>query len=225
MPPPIIEPESSCESAAYSAEPAATTASTPIAARGLSSLRIGLSPPLSQIVCRSVGRLRLARAAAADQLVHAKARPAHHQARQCGKNRRRVSLAQIFNQLDKDSRLYCSGGWDQRIGRLGFRKCYRFSFSPVPVYNMTICAHDQRTAQFATSDQLLALQYFEQRFSPLECFKSVRRGANDYDIVPGKDSHFRTLQFSGSNPQDVAFCGCSAKEEQEIATAIGARFP
>jgi hypothetical protein len=134
-----------------------------------------------------------------------------------------ISLSQIFSQIDKDSRLYCSGGWDQRLGRFGLRKCYNFSFVPPVTYKMTICTHDERTAQVETSDQLVAIRYFEKRFAPLECFLSVRKGdTQDYNIAPGKDSHFRNVQFPNDAPQAVAFCGCSADEEKEIASAIGA---
>jgi hypothetical protein len=134
-----------------------------------------------------------------------------------------VSLGQILNQIEKDSHVYCSGGWDQRLGWLGMRRCYRFTFVPLAIYKTTVCTHDQRTAQIRTTDQLIALQYFQHRFGQLECFRTLQQ--NDpvsYNITAGKDSQLRRLQFPNEPAQEVPFCGCTEDEEQEIARAIGA---
>jgi hypothetical protein len=137
-----------------------------------------------------------------------------------------VSLSQILNQIEKDSHVDCGGDWGSRIAWIGLRKCYTFTFDPPPTYQMNICTHDQRTAEISTPDQLLAVRYFENRFTPLQCFKVAQRGdTNSYDIAPGKDTRFRKVQFSSDNPQDTAFCGCSDDEVREIARTIGATLP
>jgi len=137
-----------------------------------------------------------------------------------------VSLSQILNQIEKDSHVYCGGDWGARIAWIGLRKCYTFTFDPPPTYRMNICTHDQRTAEISTPDQLLAVRYFENRFTPLQCFKVAQRGdTSSYVIAPGKDTRFRKVQFSTDIPQDTAFCGCSDDEVREIAQAIGATLP
>lgn len=138
-----------------------------------------------------------------------------------------VSLAPILNQIEKDSHVYCNGGWDQRLGWLGLRRCYNLKFVPPTIYNITVCTHSQLTAKTKGPDQLVALQYFEQRYMPLECFRSVqsKQQPTNYDIAPGKDVHFRGMQFANSPPEPVAFCGCSESEEQDIARTIGATLP
>src|SRR5262245_11177221 len=35
-----------------------------------------------------------------------------------------VGLANVLKQIDKDSHVYCSGGWDQRIATLALRRCF-----------------------------------------------------------------------------------------------------
>jgi len=137
-----------------------------------------------------------------------------------------VSLSQILNQIEKDSHVYCGGDWGSRIAWIGLRKCYTFTFDPLPTYRMNICTHDQRTADITTPDQLFAVRYFENTFTPLECFKVAQRSdINSYVITPGKDTRFRKVQFSTDIPQDTAFCGCSDDEVKEIAQAIGATLP
>jgi hypothetical protein len=133
-----------------------------------------------------------------------------------------VSLAQALNQIDKDSHVYCSGGWDERIARFALRKCYHFSFSPIAVYRLFVCSHDQRTVEVTTSDQLVALQTFRSAFKPLACFQITPKGQDDYEVVPGSNIHFRPLQFAGEPAQDTAFCGCTDREESEIARLMGA---
>jgi hypothetical protein len=137
-----------------------------------------------------------------------------------------VSLSQILNQIEKDSHVDCGGDWGSRIAWIGLRKCYTFTFDPPPTYRMNICTHDQRTAEISTPDQLLAARYFENRFTPLQCFKVAQTGdTNSYVIAPGRDTRFRKVQFSTDIPQDTAFCGCSDDEVREIAQAIGATLP
>ena len=131
-----------------------------------------------------------------------------------------VGLGQVLNQIDKDSRIYCSGGWDQRIARIGLRSCYRFSFNPTPIYRLYICTHDQRTSQVTTSDQLVALRFFETRFSPLDCLHITPQTQDSYEVVPGKDTQFKTVQFSNAAAEQMAFCGCSDDEQNEIAGVI-----
>src|ERR1700674_5428414 len=136
-----------------------------------------------------------------------------------------VALGQILNKIDKDSRVYCTGGWDERLARGGLRKCYHFSFKPTAVYRMYTCTHDQRTTEVTTSDQLVALRTFETSFAPLACFRVTPQAQNGYDIVPGKDTHFRPMQLSNEAAEDAAFCGWSDDEEKEIARVIGATLP
>ena len=137
-----------------------------------------------------------------------------------------VSLGQILNQVEKDSHVYCSGGWDQHLGRLGLRQCYHFTFVPPAIYKTTVCTHDQRTAQIITPDQLIALQYFQHRFVQLECLRTVQqRDSVSYNVTAGKDTHLRRLQFPNDSAQEVAFCGCTDEEEQEIARTMGALLP
>ena len=134
-----------------------------------------------------------------------------------------VSLGQILNQIDKDSHLYCTGGWDQRLAKIGLRACYHFSFVPAYVYNMMICTHDQRTAEVSTSDQLIALQYFEGAFRPLACFSVTKKvGNDDYDIGLGKDANVRSITYRDGSTQQSVFCGCDDHEVDDVAKIMGA---
>ena len=138
-----------------------------------------------------------------------------------------VGLAEILSRIEKDTHVYCTGGLDQRLARIGLRTCYRFTFKPATTYDMTVCTHDQRTGQISTSDQFQALNYFEKRYTPRECFRSVALVGEEhaFEIVPGKDSHFRSIQYLNQPAQDAAFCGCSENEEKEIARMSGATLP
>jgi hypothetical protein len=136
-----------------------------------------------------------------------------------------VGLSQVLNKIEKDSRVYCTGGWDERIARIGLRTCYHFSFKPTAVYRMYICPRDERTIEVTTSDQLVALRTFETAFESLACFRTTSQTHDAYDIVPGKNTHFRAMQFQSRPAQDTAFCGCSDVEEKEIARVIGATLP
>jgi hypothetical protein len=134
-----------------------------------------------------------------------------------------VSLGDVLNKIDKDSRVYCTGGLEERLARIGLRSCHRFFFTPPGLYRMTICTHDERTAEYHSPNQFKAITYFEKTYSPLECFRVVQRAAtDDYDIVQGKDPQFRKLQFAADPPRDEGFCGCSDDEVKEIARTIGA---
>lgn len=136
-----------------------------------------------------------------------------------------VGLGQVLNQIDKDSQLYCSGGWDQRLAEFGQRKCYRFRFDPPEAYRMSVCTHDEKTISVATTDQLLALQYFERAFQPRECFAIFPRpGTNEYVVRLGKDAKLVKLQFASDAPQSTAFCGCSTSDVAAIALTVGAKL-
>jgi hypothetical protein len=102
-------------------------------------------------------------------------------------------LGQIIKQIDDDSRVYCTGGWDQRLGWVGLRACYRFQFTPVDVIKLYVCATDPRSANFSTTDQFLALRFFKTRFAPTECIKITRTGPEAYEITPGKDARPRVI--------------------------------
>lgn len=135
-----------------------------------------------------------------------------------------VGLGQVLNQIDKDSQLYCTGGWDQRVAEFGLRKCYRFLFEPQETYRMTVCTHDERTIGLATTDQLLAFQYFERAFHPRQCLAVLPRpGTNEYVVRMGKDARPVELQFSSDPPQSTPFCGCSDQEIDAIASSMGAK--
>jgi hypothetical protein len=137
-----------------------------------------------------------------------------------------VSLAQILNQIEKDSHVSCGGGLSQRIGSLGLRKCYKFSFAPVSLYRMSICTHDQRSHSISTSDQLSALRYFEGRFAPNECFRIISSASeNEYQIAAGKDLQFRKVQFASDPPVEQGFCGCSGHEINEVVRTMGGKLP
>ncbi|MBS0248435.1 MAG: hypothetical protein JSR61_17605 [Proteobacteria bacterium] len=135
-----------------------------------------------------------------------------------------VALAQILNQIDKDSKVYCTGGWDERFARIGLRKCYNFSFKPIASYRLTSCTRDQRTIELTTTDQLLALQTFDTALRPLRCLTITSKGANSYEIGQGKDADFRSIQFPNSPAQEMLFCGCSNREVTEIARVLGAKL-
>jgi hypothetical protein len=136
-----------------------------------------------------------------------------------------IALGQILNKIDRDSGVYCSGGWDERFARVGLRKCYHFSFNPTAVYRMYVCTHDQRTTEVTTSDQLVALRTFETRFAPLACFRVSPQAQGSYKIDPGNDTHFRAIQFSSEPAEVMAFCGCSNDEVNDIVRIIGAAPP
>src|SRR5262245_15501420 len=55
-------------------------------------------------------------------------------------------LSNVFNQIEKDSHVYCGGDWSSRVARVGLRNCYSLSFDPPSTYRMAVCTHDQRTA-------------------------------------------------------------------------------
>lgn len=135
-----------------------------------------------------------------------------------------VGMGQVLNQIDKDTQLYCTGGWDQRLAEFALRRCYRFQFEPSAAYRMMVCTHDEKTLAVSTSDQLVALQYFEQAFRPRECFHVLpQAGKNDYVVRMGKDGKLAELQFTSGAPQTTAFCGCSDSEVSEVALALGAK--
>jgi hypothetical protein len=134
-----------------------------------------------------------------------------------------VALAQVLNQIDKDSQSYCTGGWDQRVAEFALRKCYRFRFEPPETYRMTVCTHDQRTVGVGTSDQLLALQHFERAFKPRECFAiHSQPGTNEHTVRLGKDAKLVKMQYANDPPQSAPFCGCSDPEVAAIAKTVGA---
>jgi hypothetical protein len=133
-----------------------------------------------------------------------------------------VSIAQIFNQIEKDARVYCSGGWDERFSWIGQRNCYKFKFSPLAIVRLTICTRDDRVAQITTSDQLMAVRFFQDRYGSLECFRILSRGGYAYEITEGRDAIRKRLQFSSDAPQEEAFCGCNEDEIKEIAKVSGA---
>jgi hypothetical protein len=135
-----------------------------------------------------------------------------------------VGLGQVLNQIDKDSRVYCTGGLDQRLAEFGLRKCYRFRFEPREAYRMMVCARDERTIGIATTDQLLALRHFEAAFRPLECLKLVPQpGTTEFIVRLGKDATLVRLQFASDTPQSTPFCGCSPSDVGAIARTIGAK--
>lgn len=136
-----------------------------------------------------------------------------------------VGLAQVLNQIEKDSHVYCSGGWDQRLAWLGWRTCYHFTFNPNAIYRLYVCSHGERSVEISTSDQLLALQTFERAYAPLACFKVSPKGANAYEIAQEKDLTFRPMSFANQPAEPTAFCGCSDQEQREIASTIGATLP
>lgn len=135
-----------------------------------------------------------------------------------------VSLTQILNQIEKDSHFSCSGGWSQRIGFIGLRKCYKFTFAPISTYRIIVCTHDQRSHSVSSSDQLFALRFFQERFSPLECYRTASdNGESSYKVTLGKDSQLRRIQFANDPPEDQYFCGCGEGEIRAIIRAIGAK--
>jgi hypothetical protein len=137
-----------------------------------------------------------------------------------------VSLGQILNQIERDSHVSCNGGWSQRIGAFGLRKCYKFGFVPVSLYRVTVCSHDQRSHSISTSDQLAALRYFQSRFPAYECFRIASGNAeNGYQIAPGKDLQFRKVQFANDPIEEHGFCGCSGSEINEIVRTMGGKLP
>jgi hypothetical protein len=137
-----------------------------------------------------------------------------------------VSLAQILNQIEKDSHFSCSGGLSQGLGAVGLRNCYKFGFAPVSLYRITVCAHDQRSHSISTSDQLAALRYFQGRFSPSECFRIASDAAEyEYQITPGKDFQSRKVQFANGPPEEQGFCGCSGPEIDEVVRTMGGKLP
>ena len=138
---------------------------------------------------------------------------------------RQVGLGQVLDQIDRDSQLYCTGGWDQRVAEFALRKCYRFRFEPGVTYRMTVCTHDEKSIGVATTDQLLAMQYFQRAVQPLACFAVLPGAATDeYVVRMGKDAKLVDLQFANDAPQSMPFCGCSDSEIAEIAGSIGAKL-
>jgi hypothetical protein len=134
-----------------------------------------------------------------------------------------VSLSEILYKVEVDSHLYCGGGLEQLMSAIGWRTCYHFAFVPPDAYKLMVCAHDEATAKISTSDQRVALRYFERKFAPLSCFAALRNGSkHGYNIVFSKDTLSRKLQFANDAPQNYGFCGCSADEEKQIASAINA---
>jgi hypothetical protein len=135
-----------------------------------------------------------------------------------------VALAQVFNQIDKDSRIYCTGGLDQRVAEFALRKCYRFQFEPPETYRMTVCMRDEKSIGVATTDQLLALKYFEHAVEPRKCFSMLPgAGTDEYVVRMGKDATVVPLQFASDPAQRTPFCGCSAAEIAAIALSSGAK--
>ncbi len=138
-----------------------------------------------------------------------------------------VGLAEILHKIDTDSRQYCSGGLDERLGRIGLRRCYRFTFVPGLLYKMYVCTHDELPIEAHTSDQLVALRAFEGKFASLQCFSVVPQqsvGAYDYDIVQGKGVSFHLLRFPNAAPEKTPFCGCSPSDVKGIANTIDAKL-
>lgn len=134
-----------------------------------------------------------------------------------------VGLANVLKQIDKDSHVYCSGGWDQRIAHLALRRCYEFSFLPEVVYSTYACSADPAAITVSTSDQLVALRRFEARFQGC-LVVSPGNSETSYVVSPGARSSERSVQF-GTAPADKSyFCGCSADDEKDIATSIGAKI-
>jgi len=134
-----------------------------------------------------------------------------------------VGLTQALSQIERDSRLYCTGGWDERMARIGLRRCYRIRFEPRELYRMTVCTHDERSLDIVTSDQLLALQYFARAVAPNQCLAAHAEGGPDEVVVrQGSSVGFVNLQYAGEAPQPTAFCGCSSDEIAQIAGTSGA---
>ena len=105
------------------------------------------------------------------------------------------------------------------------RTCYRFHFEPPGGYRLNVCMQDPKTIGVVTTDQLLALQYFERAFRPRDCFSAVpERGMNDYVVRIGKDAKVVNLQFANDASQPTAFCGCSDPEIRAIAVVMGAKL-
>lgn len=134
-----------------------------------------------------------------------------------------VGLANVLKQIDKDSHVYCSGGWDQRIARLALRRCYEFSFAPDVAYSTYACSADPAAISVSTSDQLVALQRFEKRF---EGCLVVSQGSSEtsYVVRPGERSSERSVQFGTASPDKSFFCGCGPDDQKDIATTIGAEI-
>jgi hypothetical protein len=136
-----------------------------------------------------------------------------------------VGLTSVLQHIDEDSQVYCTGGFDQWLTELVWRKCRRFRFEPKEAYRMMVCTRDEKTLSVKTSDQLLALRYFESELRPRECFSILPQAAvNEYVVRLGKDAKFVKLQYANDAPQSTAFCGCSASDIASIAIASGAKL-
>jgi hypothetical protein len=132
-----------------------------------------------------------------------------------------VGLANVLKQIDKDSHVYCSGGWDQRIASFALRQCYDLTFVPQIAYSTYVCSLDPTGLKVSTSDQLVALRRIEKKYEG--CF-SISQGNSEhsYTVRPGPRSVARTVQFGAATADKSYFCGCSSVHEQEIAKTIGA---
>jgi len=133
----------------------------------------------------------------------------------------RVSLAQVLSQLDRDSQVYCTGGWDQRIANAAWRSCWQIEYAPVDTLRTTVCTRDPRAADIATTDQRVGLRFFVERYAPLQCFALDETRPPRLKLTPGAGSHAVALRFAGQ-PSTERFCGCSDTEIAEAATAMGA---
>lgn len=134
-----------------------------------------------------------------------------------------VGLANVLKQIEKDSHVYCSGGWDQRIAHLALRHCYEFSFSPEIAYSIYACSADPAATKVSTSDQLVALRRFERRFDGC-LVVSQGNSKMSYVVRPGTRSSERSVQFGTATADKSYFCGCSPDDESDIANTIGAKI-
>lgn len=132
-----------------------------------------------------------------------------------------VGLANVLKQIDKDSRVYCNGGWDQRIANFALRRCYDLTFVPQIAYLTYVCSPDPGGLKVSTSDQLTALRRIERKYDGCLAV-SQGKSENEYVIRPGPRSVERTVQFGTAAADKSFFCGCSPDDEKEIATTIGA---
>ena len=132
-----------------------------------------------------------------------------------------VGLANVLKQIDKDSHVYCSGGWDQRIANFALRRCYDLTFVPQIAYSTYVCSPDPTGLNVSTSDQMVAMRRIEKKYEG--CF-AISQGSSEhnYTIRPGPRSVERTVQFGTAAADKSYFCSCGPDEEKEIATTIGA---
>lgn len=136
-----------------------------------------------------------------------------------------AGLGPVLHEITVDSRQYCSGGWGQRLGRIGLRRCYSIRFVPRQLYQMYVCLHDESPIVTKTSDQLTTLRQIEQQVEPLKCFVIVYRASNDsVEVVQGSDASSYHLEFGASPPEGVFFCGCSELEVKNDAKAMGGQI-